>query len=487
MNLVLHPRAAPPDRLRLWVGAFQATAPPVLHWFLDGVETVPDAHRPIQSVRPDAMLPIESPPSAQPRVFSGVYEFAGLAPDTVHGVTVEAAGTSATLMARTLPSQVPVSLAGTFNVLLVSCFHQHEDRKGLAGIIVSQLPPSARPHLSLLMGDQVYLDLPTLQNFPNNEAWLAKKFEDDYARNWRGSPGYAQVLAAAPSLAIPDDHEFWNNYPHPSPMIGNSLSQTGRDRWRRAALAVFEGFQRPYPSGPDEPATLDVEPLSFFLADMRSRRDPGRAFLLTDPAHTRLAQWIDRVIAQRRFAVFVTGQSLFSEPVSSLSGTIADFELPNYADYGRVMRQLERLADAGLPALCFTGDVHWGRITESVDVRTQRTAFYEIISSPSSLVTTIGLDTVKQVGGWISGLFGKPKPWPRHKEADRPPSFLASGDLAGRFRNSRVHGQRGNHVALLRFVQHGGGLSFRATYWPISREIDVGRPVELGPFQLKIH
>jgi hypothetical protein len=122
-----------------------------------------------------------------------------------------------------------------------------------------------------------------------------------------------------------------------------------------------------------------------------------------------------------------------------------------------------------------------------VDVRTQRTAFYEVISSPSSLVTTVGLDTVKQVGGWISGLFGKPKPWPRHKKAEPPPSFLASDALAGRFRNSRVHGQRGNHVALLRFAQHGGGLSFRVTYWPISRESDTGRPVELGPFQLKSH
>ncbi len=485
MTLVLHPRAAPPDRLRVWVGAFQATSAPDLHWLLDDVQTMPSAPRPIQSVRPDAMLRDDPPPDSQPRVFSGVYEFNGLTPGSLHCVTVAANGTSQTIRARTLPDRVPALLDGTFNVLLVSCFHQREDREGLAGIIVSQLPSSAQPHLSLLMGDQVYLDLPTLQNFPDDEAWLAKKFEDDYARNWRGTPGYAQVLAAAPSLALPDDHEYWNNFPHPSPMIGNSLTHGGRDRWRRAAFTVYEGFQRPYPCGPDEPAILDVDPLSFFFPDLRSWRDPGRTFLLTESAHSSLAVWVDRVIAQNRFGVFVSGQSLFTDAVSSLSGALADFELPNYRDYGRIMKQLERLANAGLPTLCFTGDVHWGRLTRSIDMRTQRTAFYEIISSPSSLVTTVGLDTVKKVGGWISGLFGKSKPWPRHQDPDAPPAFLASETLAGRFQNAMVHGQRGNQVVLLRFARHGDGLSFRATYWPISRDTKIGRPIELGPFQLR--
>lgn len=32
--------------------------------------------------------------------------------------------------------------------------------------------------------------------------------------NWRGQSGMAAALAAAPSVAMPDDHEYWNNYPH---------------------------------------------------------------------------------------------------------------------------------------------------------------------------------------------------------------------------------------------------------------------------------
>lgn len=487
MELVLHPRAAPSDCVRLWVGAFGTTAVPALRWSLDGVAATPFELRPMASVRSDELLPAQPPPAAQSRTFTGVVEFGGLAPGTSHTVTVTAGGTSAEIRTSTLPARVPANLEGTFNLLLVSCFHQHEDKKGLAGIIVSQLPQPARPHLTLLMGDQVYLDLPTLKDFPKDPIWLARKFEEDYRLNWRGPTGYAQVLAVAPSVSTPDDHEYWNNFPHPSPMIENSWTKLGREGWTQAATATYEGFQRPYPFGPDEPATFEVEPLSFFLPDLRSQRDPDRRFLLTERAHQRLAAWIDQVIARQHFGVFVTGQSLFTEAAGALKSAVADAELPDYDDYGRIMQQLARLADAGLPALCLTGDVHWGRVLQSVDVRSQRTAFYEVISSPSSLVTTVGVDTFKEIGGWFSGLFGKSNPWPRHAKPKSPPDFLASDALAGRFRNDRLHGQRGNHVALLRFARHGGGLVFEVTYWPLSRDSAVAQPVPLPTLQLRIH
>ncbi len=480
MNLVLHPRAAPPDQLRFWLGAFQATTAPTLQWFLDGAPAAPTALRAMASVRTTGQVDAN-----QPRAFAGVFEFANLVPDRTYRVRVEAAGQSAEFTTRTLPAAVPATLDGSFNVLLVSCFHQAEDRKGLAGTIVSQLPPAYRPHLTLLMGDQVYLDLPTLKDFPDDEVWLARKFEEDYGRNWQGTPGYAQILDAAPSVALPDDHEFWNNYPHVSPMIGNSWKEEGRGRWQRAARALYQGFQQPYPATPDDPAIIEVEPLSFFLPDMRSQRDPGRAFLLTAAAHQKLGIWIDDLIARRRYGVFVTGQSLFTNPVGDLSGAVADYELPNYGDYGRIVKQLERVASAGLPLLCLTGDVHWGRMTQSTDGVSQRTAIYEIISSPSSLVTTVGFDTAKVVGSWFAGLFGRKNPWPRHADPERPPDYLAPKDLGVRFANKMLHGQRGNHVALLRFARQGGALSFRVQYWPLSRDAAVIQPPELGPFLLR--
>jgi hypothetical protein len=485
MSIILHPRAAPADRIRVWIGAFQVTSEPQLTWFLDSVPVTPTALRPLSSVRSNAMLPAGANPGNVRRVFSGVYEFSGLQADTLYNVAVHAGGSGGTINVRTLPNRVPALLDGAFNVLLVSCFHRDEDPAGLAGTIVSQLPAAAKPHITILMGDQVYLDLPTLRNFPDDEAWLAQKFENDYTANWQGAPGYSQILDMAPSVSVPDDHEYWNNYPHPSPMIGNSLTANGRNRWRRAAMAMYEGFQLPYPASLSQPFLLNVEPLSFFIPDMRSVRAEGRASTMHPDALQRMREWVDGVIARRDYPVFVSGQSLFSEAVGGLAGAVADYELPNYGDYAEIMRQLARLSDAGLPALCLTGDVHWGRVTQTRDVRTSRTAMYEIISSPTSLVTTVGVDQVSAVSAWFSRLFGKPRAWPRHSDAAKSPDFLASDVLAERFRCDLLHGQRGNHVALLQFARNGGSMNFRVHYLPISRDSALGRPVVVGPFQLR--
>lgn len=485
MTVVLHPRAAPADRLRVWIGVFDVGTAPPLQWFLDSVPTAPAALRPLASARTDAMLPRGADPATVPRTFTGVYEFTGLDADRAYTVAVHAGAAGATAAMRTLRAEVPRLLDDAFRVLLVSCFHRDEDPVGLAGTIVSQLPAALRPDLALLMGDQVYLDLPTLRNFPDDEPWLAEKFERDYISNWRGTPGYADILDAAPTVSLPDDHEYWNNYPHASPMIGNSLSAGGRGRWARAAIAMEEAFQRPYPASVEQPLILDISPLSFFFPDMRTGRDPDRSFTMHPDALARMRTWVDGVIARRDFPVFVSGQSLYSPPVGALSGAVKDYELPNYRDYGAVLGELGRLADAGLPALLLTGDVHWGRVTETRDTRSNRISMYEIISSPSSLVTTVGADQVSAVGAWFSGLFGSPKPWPRHSDAETPPDILAREVHGPRFHNTMRHGQRGNHVAVLRFARRGDGLEFAVTYWPVTRDAALARAVEVGPFILR--
>lgn len=488
MDIVLHPRAAPKsDCLRVWIGAFQATSAPALAWLLDGVAVEPEALRPIASVRTDDLLPPNQAPETIPRAFTGVYEFSGLKPDSLHTISVSAAGSACELDIRTLPSEIPTDLDGSFRVLLVSCHHSAEDPRGLSGIIVSQIKALTRPQLSILAGDQVYLDLPPLKNFEDDEVWLADKFERDYMQNWRGPDGYARVLDAAPSVSIPDDHEYWNNFPNASPFIQNVWSEGGRDRWRKAAQAMFRGFQLPYPNNPDnlgEAFILDVHPLSFFIADTRSGKDPDRGFTMNEAEHKQLSDWVDGVIAEKRIGVFVSGQSVFEDPVSSFTGAIEDYELPNYGDFGRIMTTLQRLIDEGRrPYICLTGDVHWGRITAAQDITTGRTAITEIIASPSSLVTTPGADTIGKIGGFLHGIFGAPDPWPRHSAPSKPPAFLASGALGGRFPCSTIHGQKGNHVALLSFRQAGGGVECRVTYWPIHSDSSVARPVELGPFQ----
>jgi hypothetical protein len=349
---------------------------------------------------------------------------------------------------------------------------------------VSHLQSVTKPHLTLLTGDQVYLDLPTLQDFPDDVAWLAAKFEKDYTLNWRGPLGYTEVLAAAPSLAIPDDHEYWNNFPYPSPFVGNSFTQAGRDRWREAAQAMYAGFQLPYPAQPGEPVRFEIALLSFFVAATRSRRDAERRFTMSDEAHQQMEHWVDDTIAKKQFGVFISGQSLFTKAIGKIAGAVKDYELPNYDDYGCILLRLQKLADAGRPALCLTSDAHWGRVVTATDLQTGRTVFAEIISSPVSLVTTIGRDQVREFGAFLNDLFGPRNPWSRHANPDEPPAFLASEPLQGRFPCTTRHRQKGNHVAVLGFRQHGDGIEVRITYWPITRDATVVRPSVIGPMTL---
>jgi hypothetical protein len=468
----------------VWVGAFQTTQVPVLSWRLDDVAINPKPLRAISSVRSFAML-AGIPAHKLERAFTGVYELTGLQADTFYQIAVTSEGNTTTLQTRTLPRSVTTQLDRSFNVLLVSCFHQAEDRGGLAGTIVSQLKATSQPHLTILAGDQVYLDLPTLKDFPDDLSLLAQKFEEDYTLNWSGPLAYTQVLNAAPAISTPDDHEFWNNYPHPSPFIANSRFPGGQDRWRQAAQAMYEGFQLAYPAKPAFAEIIDVHPLSFFFADTRTGKNINLDFTMTTAARKQLDDWVTSVIAAGRFGVFVSGQSLFAEAAGRIGGAIGDYELANYGDYGEIVRSLGRLVDEGKkPVLCLTGDVHWGRVATTKDIRTGRIAFAEVISSPASLVSTVGADQVKLFVNVLGGLFGGKNPWPRHSEPATLPAFFASNVLGGAFPCSWVHGQRGNHVVMLSFRQQGGGLELRVKYWPISRDIQVGKPVEVGPIEL---
>jgi hypothetical protein len=483
MKLQLHPRVAindPAQTLRVWAGAFGVTAAPGLTWTLNQQPAQPNLSRPMTSARSGDLLPDAN----EPRAFTGVFEFTGLAPGVAHDITASADGETAFLRAAPLPEALPTGLGDYFNVLLVSCFHSEEDKTANVDRIVSRLKSTFQPHLTILAGDQVYLDLPTLMNFPDRIDWLAHKFEEDYIRNWTLPSAYATMLGAAPSVAIPDDHEYWNNFPHASPVIQNSFTQGGRDRWTAAAQACYTAFQTTPPAGLGMPIQFDVPPLSFFLADSRTNKEPNRSRTLDENTHAQLTAWVQRVSATNLFPVFVCGQSLFRAK-AGLGGNVTDFEMPNYGDYDRLMRQLAEFSDAGRPLLCLTGDVHWGRVSSAIDVSKFQLSMLEIISSPTSLVTSVGLDQLHQVGGAIGGLFGHPNPWPRHSEAMAPPSSLAAEALPGRFLCTERHRQKGDHLVLLRFRQAGGAVELRITYYPLHRDDRFNQPVELHPITLE--
>jgi hypothetical protein len=507
MGTVVYTRAPTgPGRLQIFVGDFAVRAARPLTFTLDGHATLPTALRPFSSVRG----PRHGAAPDDARAFVGVYEFRNLEPGRRYRVGVRLGETERRLDAHVLPDHVPSEEDGGFDVLLSSCFYRDEPSLGLLNRVLRRLLSSVRPkrrggrspELALLMGDQVYLDLPTLKDFPDDMPKLAQRFEDNYRTNWEGYlPG---LLGAAPWACVPDDHEFWNNAPHPSPQIGNSYTRAGRRRWHEAASLCYEAFAQPQidpalalvPAPPgsaargaaDQPLVIDVRPLSFFLADGRSQRDESRRFVFTPTCRAALRAWIDRINAAGRIGVFVSGQSLLRERVSHLRGSFADWEMPNYDDYAEVLGELGR---ARQRMLWLTGDVHWGRVC-SLHNRRHEPRVQEVVVSPLSLVTTVGVDQAKLALNVVKGLFGDKDPWPLHSKADAPPRELALGSGAdARLRSSVDRSAAGkpaqiigNQLGLLSFDWTRGQLRAAITYFPVHEEISA--PVRVPLFTTSI-
>jgi hypothetical protein len=466
-NPTLHPRAAPGDRLKIWLGLFATNDPPALQWELDGQPVQPVALRPLTAPRTGDLL---SSPNAM-RVYTGIFEFTGptIIPGSRHTVTITTPDGSDKLECSTIPMHVPDN--EKFNVLLVSCFHQSEDKRGYAGHIVRNLPQRYKPHLTILMGDQVYLDLPTLRNYKDDKAWLAERFEGYYSTNWMlHRPGYYDIVSSAPGVSLPDDHEYWNNYPHLSPFIQNSWTSGGRERWKEAAGALYSAFQLPAPEGFNECVKLDVDPISFFFLDTRTHRAEKRDFSAPHEMRKQLHDWVEFVTDNGRIGIFITGQSLLDEARGKLQGSIGDYTLPNYSDFKEIIQTIVKIPDAGLPLILLTGDVHWGRVIEARHPSHNRKLLFEVISSPSSLVTTIVGDQLKTAWSALSRVFGKRVAWPRHSNPEPPPDFFGKRELDNSFPiDKKFYGQKGDHVVVLSFERRGLGLNAEVTYWPVHR------------------
>lgn len=471
-DLVLHPRVAPAGTLRVWLGLFDADVAPVdIAWKLDGT-----------AVSAEAVQPVAPTHNRGARSFAGIYDLAFPAAAGIrHRIEARVAGSEpAELVVRSVPANVPTD--DWLRILLTSCYHQAEDRRGLAGRTSREIPSAQGPDLTILMGDQVYLDLPTLKNFPDDETKLARKFEASYATNWRHGGGLADILDAAPSISCPDDHEYWNNFPHRSPFIQNSWKEASRARWKNAADHVYDAFQLAAPAARGDNVEIDFDLLSVIVLDQRTQRLDDRTASLAPHGLAQLEDWVTRVIEEKKFGAVVTGQSLLDEPMGNLKGRVADWMLANYDDYAGVVKALERLADAGRPVLLLTGDVHWGRVTAIKSGN--RTKFYEIICSPTSLVSTVGSDQLKTLGAGFRRFFGgEPNPWPRHADPPDPEPHFAPQIFGKRYVTEALHKQKGNQMAMLALRRAAGTLHARVTYYEIGETSK--RPVEVDLKLLK--
>jgi len=487
MILIAYAQACEAGAIQLWVGMFGTQAPPAPEFYIDGVAVTP--------VFSSVMTPIRdrrAGTDGKPINHRGVFRFSVEHDEDGYPVQVVAGDQSCELLVRTLPVVLPSSLNGEFNMLLCSCYFQPEDKNGLLGTIASQI--KLKPHLTLMAGDQVYLDLPLLEDMPESEPEMSQLIGGKYFRNWASASlntaGLEPVLAKAAVIAIPDDHEFWNNYPFPQAQLPNTwMSEEVRDRWKEAARALYEDYQLASDPGTAGATRIDVLPLKMLFVDMRVDRDSSFQRLMNDNAETAFTLWVNDLIQAKKagepsVGVLASGQALFIEPPSSdLKKHAADAEMGNYRQFDFVESELMRLADEGIPLLYLTGDVHWGRVASAVDRQhAGLPLFYEVISSPSCLIRTPFVDAAKEAANAVKGIFGAKDPWPRHSDPVGVPGHFGPGNrfaLKNEFRRS------GDHIAIVSFSRAGNGVDARVTYYAISSDKKLSKSETVGPLQLR--
>jgi hypothetical protein len=477
-NVVLHACAGGAGHLRVWLGVRAITTAPALSWTLNGLPARPATLRPLQSVRSGPFLGGDSP-----RVFAGLYEFPvdpNLRRAFLVGVRLDGAPPVVSAL-RAIPPTVPMGLEAGFHLMLASCFYWEEDKGGVAGASMDSILRGNTPDLLLLTGDQVYLDLPPIKSLPEARPALARKFEADYARNWFEDSAYAKVIHAAPFACVPDDHDYWNNFPMPAVQAQNTWTAAGRAAWADVCRMLYGHFQHVDPTPVGTPIQLDVDPLSFFLLDSRSWRDASFQRTMTPQARAALTAWVDRCIQQRKFGVFATGQSLPVPEAGGLKRRFGDSTMSNYADYPFLMGELDRLMRKGSDVMLITGDLHWSRIARFVprDAVATGMQMVEVICSPTSLVVTPGVD---QLADLRAALSGRKERWPRHSDARLIDGVVEMEGTASPFFASTSFRQRGNNVGLLSFRRRGDSLEVTPRFFPL----DPGTPpVNVSPFVLR--
>jgi len=286
---------------------------------------------------------------------------------------------------QTLPSQLPGGGSGTtrpFTLWASSCFHWKSADERLEALVEQVLAdPRYRPHLNVLLGDQVYLDYPQWRRFLAwGEADLKGNFNESYARTWT-QPAFRRLLSSTASVFLSDDHEFWNNHPNP-PLSAWSWIRSGRfwEMWRRLALERFEAIQGrrhieqitlvKRVAGEDRPA------LKLFFADTGIDRGVAGNFM-SDENMATLTRWLEQLECP---GVLALGQPLHTDRGSRWSR-----KLPGFAQFEHAL--VPALEKAPHDVVVIAGDAHFGRIATWRKPAGSRVI--EVISSPLALVSSL--------------------------------------------------------------------------------------------------
>ena len=272
---------------------------------------------------------------------------------------------------RTLPDTLPRKGEGAFTIGLASCFYTHRDG-GQAAAAYKALhdreTSAVRPDITVLSGDQVYLDI-GFDSLSLDPGEIRERIADDYAKHWQE---LGSILSRGGTWMLPDDHEYWNDYPFVDSLIPTLLAlkiDEVRETWTQAALDAVRNIQR----CPVVESFSIGDELTICLADVRTyRTDDG--FLPSDD-FDRLLAWAS---GRSSPAILALSQPL----VVTRNGTERNL-LSFRSQYVELLRAL---ASSPHDIVILSGDVHFGRIA-SVEIGKKGTRLIEIVSSPLSNLT----------------------------------------------------------------------------------------------------
>jgi len=282
----------------------------------------------------------------------------------------------------TLPERVPLKGKRPFTIALGSCFYNHRDGGRAAEAykaLYQRGAENVRPDITFLTGDQVYLDIgfDSLSLVPSE---IRQRVANDYALHWQA---LGSILSNGGTWMLPDDHEYWNDYPFYKSAIPQLQALRLRHVRKAWDAAATDGVRNVQNSAAFETFSIGKD-LSVCIADLRSHRDENG---FTTPAILKkITRWATEL---RSPGVFVASQPLIVEENKS------EKNLLSYKQQYAAL--LQAFATSGHDIVLLSGDVHFGRIsTTPLGNEKKGPRLIEIIASPLSNLTYLnGIATDK--------------------------------------------------------------------------------------------
>ena len=385
-------------------------------------------------------------------------------------------GASATVLAKAQCRGKPDSLSRGFNLWYGTCFYRHTDHGALSEAFRG-LPAKYQPDVSVLGGDQVYLDtafsnrglifMPGfstanfsplfLRSSEKIRRLLSRIFTREYRKTWGG--GLRQLLSRGQHYFLAGDHEFWNDYPNPPGFIPALWPGKVRAIWKECARTLFDAYQ--LPSGNTSSAFDIGEDLSFFILDTRLQRGRGRDSQFTDDdTMARLQQWLRDL---RSPGVLVLPAPVLTRwQMRGIRALLVRLGLGDHtlADTGQYEALVQALNDCSQDIVIIAGDVHFSRLSQ-FELNGKKVV--EVVSSPLSC-----LPSAAAAANQDPGFF-----------PDRPAEGIRAQVEYLKAGTTRPHKRAvisNNNFVTLNFTRADRGVAMDVVCWNISGRNEHGEP-----------